>query len=202
MVEAVIDFLFLGSNIIADCDCSHDIRRWLLLGRKAMKSLDIVLKSRDLTLPTNVCIVKIFPVITYSCESCTIKKAECQKIDAFKLWCWRRLLKVLWTARKSNQSILKEINPEHSLEGLMLKLQYFGYLKRTDKLLGKSLMLGKKWKQQEKGRQRMRWLDGTWILANSGRWWGTEAWCAAVHGSQRVQQDWATEQQEQQAQKR
>ena len=131
-VEAVIDFLFLGSKIIVEDDCSHEIRRRLLLGRKAMTNLDSVLKSRDITLPTKVCIVKamVFPVVTYNCESWTIKKAECQRIDAFKLWCWRRLLKVPWTARRSNQSILREINPEYSLEGLMLKLklQYFGHL--------------------------------------------------------------------------
>ena len=132
MVEAVTDFLFSGSKITADCDCSHDIRRWLFLGRKVMKNLDSVLKSRNITLPTKVCIVKVFPVVTYSCESCTIKKTECQRIYAFKLWCWRRLLKVWWTAKKSNQSILKEINVEYSLEGLMLKLQYFGYLKQTN----------------------------------------------------------------------
>ena len=126
------DFLFLGFKITVDGDCSHEIRRRLLLGRKAMTNLDSVLKSRDITLPTKVCIVKamVFPVVMYSCESWTIKKAECQRIDAFKLWCWRRLLKVPWTARRSNQSILREINPEYSLEGLMLKLklQYFGHL--------------------------------------------------------------------------
>ena len=131
-VEVVTDFLFLGSKITADGDCSHEIRRQLLLGRKAMTNLDSVLKSRDITLPTKVHIVKamVFPVVTYGCESWTIKKAECQRIDAFELWCWRRLLKVPWTARRSNQSILREINPEYSLEGLMLKLklQYFGHL--------------------------------------------------------------------------
>ena len=126
------DFLFVGSKITADADCSHEIRRHLLLGRKAMTNLDSVLKSRDITLLTKVHIVKamVFPVVTYDCESWTVKKAECQRIDAFELWCWRRLLKVPWTARRSNQSILREINPECSLEGLMLKwkLQYFGHL--------------------------------------------------------------------------
>ena len=131
-VEIVTDFFFLGSKITTDGEPSHKIRRRLLLGRKTITNLDSILKSRDITLPTKVRIVKamVFPVVTYGCESWTIKKAECQRIDAFKLWCWRRLLKVLWTARRSNQSILREINPEYSLEGLMLKLklQYFAYL--------------------------------------------------------------------------
>ena len=131
-VEVVTDFLFLGSKIIVDSDCSHEIRRQLLLGRKAMTNLDTVLKSRDITLLTKVHIVKamVFPLVMYSCEGWTIKKAEHQRIDAFELWCWRRLLKVPWTAWRSNQSILREINPEYSLEGLMLKLklQYFGHL--------------------------------------------------------------------------
>ena len=130
-MEIVTDFLFLGSKITADSDCSHEIRKLLLLGRKAMTNLDRVLKNRDITLPTKVHIVKavIFAVVTCGCESWTIKKAECQRIDAFKLWCWRRLLKVPWTTRRSNKSIFKEINPEYSLEGLMLKLklQYFGH---------------------------------------------------------------------------
>ena len=121
---------FLGSKITADCDCSHEIRRQFLLGRKAMVNLDSVLKSRDITLPTKVCIVKAMasPVVMYSCESWTINKAECQRINAFELWCWRRFLKVPWTARRSDQLILREISPEYSLEGLMLKLQYFGHL--------------------------------------------------------------------------
>ena len=128
---------FGGSKITADGDCSHEIKRHLLLGRKTMTNLDSILKSRDITLPTTVCLVKamIFPVVMYGCESWTIKKVECQKIDAFERWCWRRLLRVPWTARRSNQSILKEISPEYSLEGLMLnlKLQYFGHLmRRTD----------------------------------------------------------------------
>ena len=131
-VEVVTDFLFLGSKITVDSDCSHEIRRHLLLGRKAMTNLDSVLKSRDITLLTEVCIVKavVFPVVTYGCENWTVKKAECQRIDAFKLQCWRRILKVPWTGRRSTQSILRETNPEYSLEGLMLKLklQYFDHL--------------------------------------------------------------------------
>ena len=125
-MEMVTDFIFLGSKITADGDCSHEIRRRLLLGRKAMTNLDSILKSRDITLPTKVHIIKamVFPVVIYGCESWTVKKAERQRIDAFELWCWRRLLRVPWTARRSNQSILKEISPEYSLEGLMLKLQY------------------------------------------------------------------------------
>ena len=130
--ETVSDFIFLGSKITADGGCSHEIKRRLPLGRKVMTNLDSILKSRDITLPTKVCLVKavVFPVVMYGCESWTIKKAECQRIDAFELWCWRRLLRVPWTARRSNQSILKEISPEYSLEGLMLKLklQYFGHL--------------------------------------------------------------------------
>jgi len=145
-VEGVTDFLFLGSKITVDGDCSHEIRRRLLLGRKAMTNLDSVLKSRDITLLTKVCIIKamVFPVVTYGCESWTVKKPECQRIDAFELWCWRRLLKGPWTAR-SSQSILREINPKYSLEGLMLKLklQYFGHLMYTDDSLERSLMLGK-----------------------------------------------------------
>ena len=131
-VEVLTSFLFLGSKTTADGDCSHEIRRRLLLRRKALKNLDSALKIRDITLLTKVCIVKavVFPVVTSSCESWTVKKAECQRIDAFELWCWRRFPKVPWTARRSNQSILREINPEYSLEGLMmkLKLQYFGHL--------------------------------------------------------------------------
>ena len=146
-MEAVTDFLFLGSKITADGDCSHEIRRQLLLGRKAMTNLDSVLKSRDVTQLTKVCIVKamVFPVVTYGCESWTIKKAEDQRTDAFKLWCWRRLLKVPWIARRSNHSILRVINPEYSLKVLMLKLklQYFGHVMWTDDSLVKSLILGK-----------------------------------------------------------
>ena len=131
-METVADFIFSGSKITVDSDCSHEIRRRLLLGRKVMTNLDSILKSRDITLPTKVHLVKavVFPVVMYGCESWTKKKAECQRIDAFELWCWRRLLRVPWTARRSNQSILKEINPEYSLEGLMLKLKFqsFGHL--------------------------------------------------------------------------
>ena len=133
-METVRDFIFLGSKITADGDCSHEIKRWLLLGRKARINLDSILKSRDIILLTKVHLVKamIFPVVMYGCECCTIKKAECKRIDAFELWCWRRLLRVPWTARRSNQSILKESSPEYLLEGLMLKLkrQYFGHLRQ------------------------------------------------------------------------
>ena len=131
-METVTGFIFLGSKITADGDCSHGIKRCLLLDRKVMTNLDSILKSKDITLPTKVCLVKamVFPVVMYGCESRTVKKAECQRIDAFELWCWRRLLRVPWTARRCNQSILKELSPEYSLEGLMLKLklQYFGHL--------------------------------------------------------------------------
>ena len=129
-METVKDFIFLGSKITADGDLSHEIKRHLLLGRKVMTNLDSILKSRDMTLPTNVHLVKavVFPVVMYGCESWTIKKAECRRIDAFKLWCWRRLLRVPQTAKRSNQSILKEISPEYSLDRLMLKLQYFDHL--------------------------------------------------------------------------
>ena len=131
-IKTVADFILGGSKITADGDCSHEIKRHLLLGKKAKTNLDSILKTRDITLPTKVCLLKalVFPVVMYDCESWTVKKAESQRIDAFELWCWRRLLKVLWTARRSNQSILKEISPEYSLEGLMLKLklQYFGHL--------------------------------------------------------------------------
>ena len=145
--------IFLGSKITADGDCSHEIKRRLLLGRKVMTNLDSILKSRDITLPTKVCLVRamVFPVVMYGCESWTIKKAECQRIDACELWCWRRLLRVAWTARRSNQSILKEINPEYSLEGLMLKFQYFGHLMRKSQLIRKDLNSGKYWRQKEKG---------------------------------------------------
>ena len=133
-VETVSDFILLGSKITADADCSHEIKRCLVLGRKVRTNLDSIFKSRDITLPTKVCLVKamVFPVVMYGCESWTVEKAECQRFDAFEVWCWRRLLRVTWTARRSNQSILKEINPRTSLEGMMLKLmlQYFGHLMR------------------------------------------------------------------------
>ena len=143
--------------------CGCEIKRHLLLGRKAMTNLDSILKSRDITLPTKVCLVKaMYPVVMFGCESWTIKKTECRRIDAFELWCWRRLLRVPWTARRSNQSILKEISPEYSLEGLMLKLklQYFGHLMQRTDSLEKTLMLGKIEGWRRRGRQRMRWLDG------------------------------------------
>ena len=146
-VETVTNFIFLGSKITADGGCSHEIKRCLLLGRKVMPNLDSILKSRDITLSTKVHLLKamVFPVVIYGCESWTIKKAERQRINAFELWCWRRLLRVPWTARRANQSILKEISPEYPLEGLMLKLklQYFGHLMRRTDSLEKTLMLGK-----------------------------------------------------------
>ena len=154
-VETVWDFIFLGSKITADGDCSHEIKRCLLLGRKVMTSLDSILKSKDITLPKKVHLVKamVFSIVTYGCESWTIKKAEHWRINAFELWCWRRLLRVLWTARRSNPSILKEISPEYSLEGLMLtlKLQYFGHLMRRTDSLEKTLML-----EKTEGRRRGR----------------------------------------------
>ena len=163
-VKTVRNFILGGSKIGADGDCSHEIKRHLLLGRKAVTNLDSILKSRGSTLPTKVLLVKamFFPVVIYGCESWSIKKAEHWRIDAFALWCWRRLLGVPWTARRSEQSILKEISPEYSLEGLMLKLklQYFSHLMwRTDSF-EKTLMLGKIKGRRRRGRQRMRWLDG------------------------------------------
>ena len=162
-VETVADFILWGSKITANGDCSHEIKRCLLLGRIAMINLDSTLKSRDITLPTKVHLVKamVFPVVMYGCESWTIKKAEHQRIDAFELWCWRRLLRVPCSARRSNQSILKEISPGCSLEGMMLKLklQYFGLLMRRVDSLEKTLMLGGIGGRRRRGRQRMRWLD-------------------------------------------
>ena len=162
-VETVSDFIFLGSKITADGDYSHEIKRRLLLGRKVTINLDNIFKSRDITLPKKVRLVKamVFPVVLYGCESWTVKNAECQRIDAFELWCWRRLLRVPWTARRSNQSILK-ISPGISLEGLMLKLklQYFGHLMRRVYSLEKTLMLGGIGLKGRRGRQRMRWLNG------------------------------------------
>ena len=163
-VETVADFIFLGSEITADDDCSHEIKRHLLLGRKVMTNLDSIFKSKDITLPTKVRLVKamVFPVVMYGCESWTTEKAERRRMDAFKLWCWRRLLRVPWTARRSNHSILKEISPEYTSEGLMLKLklQYFGHLMRRADSLEKTLMLGKNEGRRRRGQQRMRWLDG------------------------------------------
>ena len=198
-VEVVSDFLFWGSKITADGDCSHEIRRWLLLGRKAMTNLDSVLKSRDITLPTNIRIVRamVFPVVLYHCENWTVKKAECQRIDVFELWCWRRLLKVPWTARRSNQSILKEISPEYLLERLMLKLklQYFGHLIRTANSLEKSLMLGKIEDRSRRESQRMASpMQWTWTWANVGRWRGTGRFGVLLSiGLQRFGHDWAAE---------
>ena len=162
--ETVSDFILEGSKITADGDCSHEIKRCLLLGRKVITNLDSVFKSRDITLPTKVRLVKavVFPVVMYGCESWTMKKAEHRRIDAFEVWCWRRLLRVPWTARRSNQSFLKEISPRISLEGLMLKLklQYFGHFMRTVDSLEKTLMLGGIGGKRRRGRQGMRWLDG------------------------------------------
>ena len=163
-VETVSDFIFWGSKITADGDCSHEIKRHLLLGSKVMTNLDSIFKSRDITFSTKVCLVKamVFPVVTYGCESWTVKKAVRQIIDAFELWCWRRLLRVPWIARRSNQSILKETSPGCSLEGMMLKLklQYFGHLMQRVDSLEKTQMLGGIGGRRRSGRQRMRCLDG------------------------------------------
>ena len=163
-METVSDFILGVSKITVDGNSSHEIKRHSLLGRKVMTNLDSILKSRDIILTTKVCLVKtmVFPVVLYGCESWTVKKADCRRIDAFELWCWRRLLRVPWTAKSSNQSILKEISPGCSLEGLMLnlKLQYFGHLMRRADSLGKTLMLEAIGGSRRRGQQRMRWLDG------------------------------------------
>ena len=205
-MDTVSDFIFLGSKITAHGDCSHEIKRYLLLGRKAMTNPDNVLKSRDITLPLKVCLVKamVFPVVMYGCESWTIMKAECQKIDAFELWCWRILLRVPWTARRSNQYILNEINPEYSLEGLMLKLklQNFGHLRRRADSLKKTLTLGKiEGRREEDDREWEGWMPSLtqwiWFRAGSTIWWkiGKPGILHAVQGAAKIWtrlSDWTT----------
>ena len=202
-VDTVADFIFLGSKITADGDCSHEIKKCLLLGRKVMTNLDSILKSRDITLPTKVRLVKamIFPVVMFGCESWTIKKAKCRRIDAFESWCWGRLLIVPWTARRSNQSLLKEISPGCSLEGLMLKLklQYFGHLMRRADSFGKTWS----WERLRAGGEgddrgwdgwmtSMTWWYWVWVDSRSW-WWTGRPGVLRFMGSQRVGHDWAIE---------
>ena len=194
-MEIAANFDFLGSKITADGDCSHEIKRHLLLGRKVMTNLDSIVKSRDITLSTKVHLVKamVFPVVMYGCKSWTLKKAECQRIDSFELWCWRKLLRVPWAARRSNPSILKEISPGWSLEGLMLKLklQYFGHLMQRADSFEKTLMVGKIEGRRRRGWQRIRWLEGITNSVNMGLGellelvMDREAWRAVVHGGHR-----------------
>ena len=202
-VETVTDFILGGSKITADGDCSHEIKRHLLLGRKVMTNLHSILKNRDITLPTKVCLVKtmVFQMVMYGCESWTIKKAEHQRIDAFELWCWRRLLRVPWIARRSNQSIVKEINPGCSLETLMLKLKVhsFGHLMQRAGSLEKTLMLLRLRAWGERDNRRWGgWMASptqwTWVWVDSGSWWSTGWPCMLQFmGSQRVRHDWVTE---------